>query len=238
MSPTKDLNKCKQCGKDGTGNFCNTCGQAYAVKRITFSTIVHEVFHFFSHLDKGILYTLKQLIIAPGKPQLEYIEGHRAKHQKPFSMFFLCATISALISYWTNLVLFKHFNVGEVENVQFFHQYMVILTVVMLPVYTLITYCFFIKSKFNYAEIFVLLLYSLSFLLLFSAILQPLKFIFLELNTEYIELPIILIYNWLTNKKFFIHEKKSLILIKTILASAVCFFLAGIMKDVLMDLIF
>jgi hypothetical protein len=230
-------NQCLQCGKNGSGKYCNNCGQAYAVKRITISTIVHEIFHFFSHLDKGILYTLKQLVIVPGKPQLEYVEGHRAKHQKPFSMFFLSATAAALIYYWTNLLLFNHLKVGEAVDVQFFHQYMVILTIVMLPVYTLITWMFFFSSKFNYAEIFVLLLYNLSFILLASSLLQFLKFIFPELNTEFIELPIIVGYNWLTNKNFFQHETKWMIFLKTILASAVCFFLAGLVKEFLIDFI-
>ncbi len=234
----KTLHTCKQCGENGNGKYCNNCGQAYAIKRITISTIIHEIFHFFSHIDKGILYTLKQLIIAPGKPQLEYIEGHRAKHQKPFSMFFLCITTSALIFYWTNLLLYKHFNVGDASDVQFFHQYMVVVTIVMLPVYTLITYVFFIKSKFNYAEIFVLLLYNLSLLLVVSALLQSLKFIFLELNTEYVELPLIVIYNWLTNKNFFLHERKWLVFVKTILASAMCFFVAGLVQGLIIDFIF
>jgi hypothetical protein len=237
MSNPKSLHHCKQCEENGAGNFCNNCGQAYLTKRITLSNIIHEIFHFFSHLDKGILYTLKQLITAPGKAQLEYIEGHRAKHQKPFSMFFLCATASALIYYWTNSLLFNYFNVGEAGDAQFFHQYMVILTIVMLPIYTLITYCFFLKSKYNYAEIFVLLLYNLSCVILVSSMLQGLRFIFPDLKTEIIELPFIVIYNWLTNRSFFSHEKKWMVFVKTILASAVCFFLAGLMKAFLIDFI-
>ncbi len=59
-----------------------------------------EVFHFFTHLDKGFLYTLKSLLKHPGRMQHGYVEGDRSRHQKPFSMFFICLTIAALSRYW------------------------------------------------------------------------------------------------------------------------------------------
>ncbi len=238
MSNTNTIKHCKQCDKEGNGNYCNNCGQSYTIKRITIATIIHEIFHFFSHLDKGILYTLKQLIVSPGKPQLEYIEGHRVKHQKPFSMFFLCATAAALIYYWTNSIIYHYFNAGEIEEAKFFHQYMVLLSVVMLPIYTLITYLFFAKSRYNYAEIFILLLYSLSFLVFCSSLLQFLKFIYPHLKTEIIELPLILLYNWLTNKNFFHSEPKWIIFVKTILSSALCFLIAGLAQAYVIEIIY
>jgi hypothetical protein len=45
----------------GFGKYCNSCGNSYIVKRITTSGILHDVFHFFTHLDKGFGFTLKQL---------------------------------------------------------------------------------------------------------------------------------------------------------------------------------
>lgn len=229
--PNKTQQHCKQCNSHGIGNFCNNCGQAYKTKRITTGSVIHEIFHFFSHLDKGILYTLKMLIIAPGKMQKEYVEGHRAKHQKPFSMFFLCATIATLIYYWVNLTLLKHFDAGNAEEASFFHQYYVILQVLMLPIYTLFTYGFFFNSKYNFAETFVLLLYSLSIVLIVSALLQLLLFIWPDLETRFLELPLIVFYNMLTNFKFYDNEKKWIIVIKTILLSAICFLVAGLVQD-------
>ncbi|RZK59561.1 MAG: DUF3667 domain-containing protein [Pedobacter sp.] len=235
--PNKTQQHCKQCNSDGVGSFCNNCGQAYLTKRITTGSVIHEIFHFFSHLDKGILYTLKMLVIAPGAMQKEYVEGHRAKHQKPFSMFFLCATIATLIYYWVNLILLKHFNAGNADEASFFHQYFVILQVLMLPIYTLFTYVFFIGNKYNFAETFVLLLYSLSILIIVSALLQLLLFIWPDLETRFIELPIVVLYNLFTNFKFYGNEKKWVIVIKTILLSAICFLVAGLVQDNLITLL-
>ncbi len=234
--PSKTTKHCKECNIEGTGNFCNTCGQSYQTKRITISGLIHEIFHFFSHIDKGLLYTLKMLVVAPGEMQKDYVDGHRSKHQKPFSMFFLCATISTLIYYWINLTLLKYFNAGDAKEASFFHQYYVIMQVIMLPVYTLFTYLFFIKNRYNYAETFVLLLYSLSLLLVSSATLQLLLFIWPDLETRFIELPIVIVYNVATNLKFYDSEVKWVIFLQTILLSAVCFLVAGIVQDYVINL--
>ncbi len=226
---------CKQCGAYGPGKYCNVCGQPFAIKRLTISNIVHEVFHFFTHLDRGFPYTLKRLIIAPGQMQKEYVEGNRGRHQKPFSMFFLCATFAALVYYWINLTLMKYYNAGNPDEASFFHQYMVILQIVMLPVYTLLTYLFFYNSKYYYAEILILILYSLSLVMLFTASVHLLKFIWPHLQTRYVELPPIIIYTIITNKNFFNDVSKSTVIIKTIFVTILCFLLAGVIQDWLID---
>src|SRR3990170_3167143 len=93
-------NVCKSCGSSGAGNYCSQCGQPYTIKRISLSALLHDIFHLFTHLDKGFGYTLKKLMVEPGHMQRTYVEGYRAKHQKPFAMFFICATVAALSRYW------------------------------------------------------------------------------------------------------------------------------------------
>jgi len=101
---------CRSCGNKGSGKYCNSCGQAYGVKRLTVSGIWHEIFHFFTHLDKGFPFTFKKLLLEPGKMQREYAEGARENHQKPFSMYFICLSITALSIYWINYTLMHYFN--------------------------------------------------------------------------------------------------------------------------------
>jgi hypothetical protein len=175
------------------------------------------------------------LIVAPGTMQKEYIEGQRTKHQKPFSLFFMCATIAALLYYWVNLTLLHHFNAGDANEASFFHQYWVILQIVMLPVYALITYAFFSKSPYNYAETLILILYNLSLILVVTGLLQVIKFIFPNFDTKVLEIPIILGYNAATNLKFYAGEKKGMIILKTVLSSGLCFYLAAIVQGILMD---
>jgi hypothetical protein len=46
-----------------------------------------EVFHFFTHLDRGFPYTLKKLIVSPGTVQRDYIKvtGYAIKNCLPSS---------------------------------------------------------------------------------------------------------------------------------------------------------
>ena len=73
-------NECKHCSATGDGNYCHSCGQKYNTARISIRSILHEAFHFFTHLNHGFPYTLKKLFTSPGKMQKEYIEGSRLKY--------------------------------------------------------------------------------------------------------------------------------------------------------------
>lgn len=163
--------------------------------------------------------------------QKQYVEGHRITHQKPFSMFFICTTVAALIYYWVNLALLKYYQVGGEATASFFQHYMVMLQVVMLPIYAGITWLIFNNSKYNYAEVLILLLYMLSIALLFSAVIQLLRFIWPHLETRFIELPVIMVYGVITNRFFFVAGKKWVVIVKSILAITVCFTLAGFIQD-------
>ena len=145
-------------------------------------------------------------------------------------MFFLCATFSALVYYWTNLALVKYFGESDEATVSFFQHYMVILQTLMLPVYAGITWLIFYRSKYNYAEVLILLLYMLSLLLLIVSLIQLLRLIWPGLETRIIELPVLLIYGIVTNIFFFNEGKRWLIIIRSVLSIVAAFSLSGFMQ--------
>ncbi|MDB5200688.1 MAG: hypothetical protein JWQ27_97 [Ferruginibacter sp.] len=225
--------QCAHCKTIVSGNFCSECGQPLVTQRLSIASILHEVFHFFTHLDHGFPYTLKKLCTAPGTMQREYIEGSRAKQQKPFSMFFICATIAALVIYWVNLLLIQHFNAGDNNEAAFFHKYWTMLQILMLPVYALITWLLFKKAGYNYGEIIVFQLYLFSFLFIVLSLIHLLKFIFPHLETRWIELPAIILYTTITNLNFFTQLKKGLTILLTIISISLCFVMASYIQDLL-----
>ena len=91
---------CKNCGHEFKGNYCNECGQKATVKRfstrIIFSDIINKVFP----LEKGLLYTIRQLFIRPGFMVRGYLEGKRARFTKPLQFLLLITAIS--------LIFFSH----------------------------------------------------------------------------------------------------------------------------------
>ncbi|MFN2439996.1 MAG: DUF3667 domain-containing protein [Chitinophagaceae bacterium] len=198
---------------------------------------MHDVFHFFTHLDKGFGYTIKQLVIAPGGMQRKYVEGERSRHQKPFSMFFICITIAALIRYWVYSAVLKYYDSGNPSEAIFFNEYMVIMQVVLLPLNIFITYLFFYKSKYNYAEIGVLLLYTISFFCLIVSCIAPLKFIWRDLDTAYIELPIVFIYNTITFINFFKEMPRWKVILKSTVTLLIGFIIVNYLEDWIIQLV-
>lgn len=227
---------CRNCGRTGYGKHCTNCGQKLSVERITVHGILHEVFHYFTHLDKGFGYTLKQLATRPGYMQKEYLEGKRTRHQKPFSMFFLCGTICGLAYYFINLAYHNLYQRDTVSEANFFRHYFVLLQAVMMPFYTFVLWFLFRKATFNYAESLVLTLYSLSFVFLVLIFINLVKLAFPDFDTRYIEVVFLVFYNNITNIRFF-GDKKWIVVAKTIVMLAVAYVSSQLVSQAVIKLL-
>ncbi|MES2371969.1 MAG: DUF3667 domain-containing protein [Bacteroidota bacterium] len=226
------MQTCKSCGNEGTGKYCHNCGQSYATKRISLKNLLHDVFHFFTHLEKGFGYTLKQLIVAPGIMQREYVEGKRSRHQKPFSMFFICISINAVVRYFIFETLANDFHRNTFAEADYFHQYQLFLYLAVVPLMSALTWLFFLKGKYNFAEIAVSQLYSFSFILLLVIPIGFLKFIWYELDTAYIELPLICLYSVITFVRFFNNSNRWLTIVKGLVVILLLFFIVQKVEDI------
>lgn len=71
------IKKCLNCDRNllPEHKFCSQCGQSAQVKRFTLPHFIHEVFHAFTHADKGIFHLLKESFLRPGIVAKEYIAG-------------------------------------------------------------------------------------------------------------------------------------------------------------------
>ena len=224
---------CLQCGTTGNGNYCSNCGQSLQLKRLTMATMLHEVFHFFTHLDKGFPYTLKRLLTAPGKMQKEYIEGHRGKYQKPFSVFFICASLTAFALYLIHKPTGHHTHFDEVQS-EFTRHYYVLLQAALLPFYALVTWLLFRNSRINYAESLVFFTYTISFMLLI-VILTNLVDLFphKDIASAYFEIPLLFVYILWTNKNFFTEEPTWRLILKSFANICIGYFVSNYSADLI-----
>tara|TARA_R110000823_G_scaffold13280_18_gene43993 strand:+ start:120 stop:482 length:363 start_codon:yes stop_codon:yes gene_type:complete len=76
------LNHCKTCNIEINGNYCSKCGQPIALKRIDRSYILGEIGSVLN-FDKGIFYTIRELLLRPGTTIKEFISNDRNKLVKP-----------------------------------------------------------------------------------------------------------------------------------------------------------
>lgn len=226
---------CKVCNAPVTGKYCSNCSSPVVTKRISLSSLLHEAFHYFTHLDKGFGYTLKRLLQAPGTTQRNYLEGDRLRHQKPFSMYLICATVAALILYWINIILETYTGQGNMQEAYFFNKYLVIMLIAIVPVCSLITYGLFFTSGYNFAEIGVLQLYTVSIFLLIVVVMNLLKFINPALETRYFEYPALLIYNTITFLNFFRGKNRWVVVLKSILCFTLCWLVITQLQNFLVE---
>lgn len=91
---------CADCGRavDGPAQkFCPSCGQPTPVHRIDWHFMAHELEHSVLHMDRGILYSLKELMLRPGRLMRDYLEGRRARQAKPFLLLMVSAAAVVLL---------------------------------------------------------------------------------------------------------------------------------------------
>jgi hypothetical protein len=231
MTDITQQHTCSNCGHTAAAKYCSQCGEALIVHRITIKHILHEVVHLFTHFDKGVLYTIKQLILQPGVMQKEYLAGKRTLHQKPFALFFLCGTVTALALYWINIATGKLYADADLHEGHFYQHYFTIAQMCLVPAYAMVTYLVFGK-RYNYAEYLVIILYNTSILFMFVCLANILKLVFGAFETGYIEIGFVVLYNIFTNFNLFNDKPKMPIVLKTLLSSIICFAISRVAMEV------
>jgi hypothetical protein len=87
-----DAGICANCDRAVGGadqKFCPACGQPTPAHRIDWHFLGHEFEHGVLHMDRGIFYSLKGLMLRPGHFIRDYIEGRRARHVKPLMLIMI-----------------------------------------------------------------------------------------------------------------------------------------------------
>src|SRR6478735_4061121 len=90
---------CKNCGEKVIGNYCSHCGQKILEERISFHYIWHEALHFFTHFEKGFLFTSWSMLVKPGRVVTDFVKGKRKIYQPPVSFFLIWITMYLLLLY-------------------------------------------------------------------------------------------------------------------------------------------
>jgi len=152
-------------------------------------------------------------------------------------MFFICATITALTRYWILSAIIKYHHADITSEAKFFHEYMVLTYIALVPIYVLITYLMFYKAKYNYAEIGVMMLYALSFIFLASAFISLPKIFYPRLETRFIEFPVFTIYIMVTLINYFKIIPWWIVAIKSVVIMIAAFFLNDLAEDFMIRLI-
>lgn len=175
---------CNTCNVEVNTPYCPSCGQAPQLKRIDSHYIIHEIGHVL-HFEKGIFYTIKQLMLKPGTTVRVFITKDRSRLVKPVIFIIIASLVYSIIAHYYHLESFVAYNnsgMGGTADKVFIwgdtHSgYMNIIIGVFIAVWTKL---FFRRSSFNLFEILILLCFVTGMsMLIFSifAIVQGLTHI-------------------------------------------------------------
>jgi len=209
---------CKNCGAyvAETGNFCNQCGQTLHIHRFTLAHFLHEMFHAFTHADKGLFLLIKDLAKQPGVVMYNYIvAGKRKTYFNPF--IFIVLTGGFLL--FSNAIFNPYINEPALNTIQkteevrtkktkpasgrqysergkklniFMEKNSKIIMLASVPISSLVFFLFFKKKGIYYAEHLVAMcLLTGAAAIIMAVFMVPL--LSLLKNTPYVVYPTILL---------------------------------------------
>jgi hypothetical protein len=139
--------------------------------------MAHELSHAITHADKGFLLLVKELLRRPGIVIREYLEGKRKKYFNPFSFIVIMSALSAFITYTSGYLTQAGEGRRGTSNIYYKEAMYLSVThgkliglVLIVPLYALISWLFFWKPRYNYAEHFVLQSYSVGMYYIISCL--------------------------------------------------------------------
>jgi hypothetical protein len=165
---------CRDCSDVVTGNFCSNCGQPVKVKRVDSHYIWHEIQHIL-HLEKGFLYTLRELSIRPGKNVREFIADNRNRLVKPVIFIIITSLIYSTIVHFFHIEdQYVNFESGTATAtkaifawVEAHYGYSNILMGVFIALWLKL---FFKKHPYNFFEILILICFIMGMGMLIAAL--------------------------------------------------------------------
>jgi hypothetical protein len=159
---------CLNCGAEIQHQFCPYCGQKKDVEKLNWHSFVHEIGHFFTHIEKGFLNTSLQLLIRPGRVIKEYLDGKRKKYNKPVSFYLIWAAIRLLtFTFVISLMHYENFR-SPSGNAFFFSkevgtyvvQHNQVFGLLLVPILSLFIWIIISRKKMNYIETLAISIYA------------------------------------------------------------------------------
>ncbi|NRB84467.1 MAG: DUF3667 domain-containing protein [Winogradskyella sp.] len=170
--------KCKNCGSAVYDKFCPHCGQRTSVSSISFKTLKDEFQNNIFQINRGFVFTIKELTLRPGHAIRDFINGKRKPFYKPLSFLLVTTTVYIFISYLLDVDSFltnflndfkegfdnaktesREFELSNTGIIDWLKTNQTYLVFAFVPIFSLASFIVFFKAKYNYYEHLVLQLY-------------------------------------------------------------------------------
>ncbi len=184
---------CQNCNTPLSGNYCTNCGQSAGTHRINSHFLWHDIQHGLLHLDKGILFTTKELFTRPGHTVREFLNGKRVRHFKPISLVLVLAGIYGFLSHFFHINMlsnnirltgsgekFNQVQEAVAQMSEWLSQHYAVFALIQIPIFSIGTYFAFRKVRYNFIEHLVINAFLTSQRLIVHILAFPLFYVFNE----------------------------------------------------------
>lgn len=161
MPESNKIEFCAHCQSGPVGNYCASCGRAQNLRRIDRKYVLSEIGSVIN-FNKGILYTIRELLIRPGQNIQNFIHSDRNRLVKPMIFIIVCSLVytiaQQLLHFEDSYVNAGGFEASTVTNIfgwiQNNYGYANILMAIFIAMWIKL---FFRKYDYNFYEIIILL---------------------------------------------------------------------------------
>ncbi len=173
---------CKNCNTEFNSKFCPECGHPAQLKRINGHYILHEIEHVL-HFERGILYTVRELITNPGQNIRNYFSENRSRLVTPVIFIIITSLMYTLITSFFHIED-KYVKFDGGENTATFKIFQWITghygyaNMILGIFITFWIKVFFRKSAYNFFEILILLCFVMGMGMLIFSVFSLIEGIF------------------------------------------------------------
>jgi len=191
---------------------CSSCGRPSNPAPITLKSIFSDGLSVIFNLEKGFLFTIKELLLRPGEALNNYLSGEkRYLYYNPFRFAFIAVTLSFII--FQSLGFFEATialaapegqNPEDIkESMTFLEKYGPLLTLTLVPFVSLGSWILF--RRINFAEHLVANFFAYGQISLLGILLVPLYYFINELLLfqQLISMIMILVYTTFFFRSYF-----------------------------------
>ena len=192
---------CLNCNAKLYDKFCSKCGQKSDTHRITLKHFLfHDILHGVWHVDKGILFTVKEAITRPGQAALDYISGKRIKYYNVFYLILILIGLNLFLSNHYDQMAHTYFGtvLEPTTNAKgkaiddFIHNNSKLIIFSFVTLFAINSFILFGRKKLNFSEHFIIAGMVYLGVLLFTTTIEILAFLefikYINVITDYINL--------------------------------------------------
>lgn len=172
---------CINCDVEIVGKYCHNCSQKSNTQRLDIKHFIqHDIIHGALHFDKGLPFTLKEIILRPAVVAQNYIQGKRVRYYNFFYLTLVIIGFTLLLQSFMDKPSFKNNNPNYLKSLNFARENVKFILLSFIPFFAISSRIAYHKVKFNFAEHSIIASICLIYFLLFNLLSDLLELIGIE----------------------------------------------------------